>query len=146
MRRIKKIIAYNPDNGSFTWTKNINSRIREGINAGSLYKNGYIYITYQGKRYLAHRLAFYIMTNRKPKGVIDHKDRNRSNNKWDNLRDVTMQENMRNVGAIGVTYEKSRNKYKAQIFIDNKNIFLGRFNSFDEARKARVDAEIRLWK
>ena len=42
--------------------------------------------------------------------------------------------------ATGVTYEKKRNKYKAQIMIDGKQIFLGRYKTWDEVREARLKA------
>ena len=104
-----------------------------------------MYIQYRGKRYLAHRLAWYIMTGSHPKYEIDHKDRIRSNNIFSNLRDITRQHNQRNTSASGVCYEKQRGKYKAQIMVDRKQIFLGRYETFDLARKARLEGEKIYW-
>lgn len=43
--------------------------------------------------------------------------------------------------VVGVTYEPYRNKYRADICINGKKNFLGRFKDFDDAVKARYEAE-----
>lgn len=83
--------------------------------------------------------------------LIDHKfgEKSRNDNRKSNLRIATRQENNRNhkvcimntSGVTGVTWDKNRNKWIAQIHINNKNIHLGRFISFEDAVKARKKAE-----
>lgn len=46
---------------------------------------------------MAHRLAFLYMTGSYPTFEVDHFDRNKSNNAFDNLKDVTHKDNMKNV-------------------------------------------------
>jgi hypothetical protein len=72
----------------------------------------------------------------------------RSDNRIENLRDVTHRINSRNCpiykhntsGITGVTFYKK--KWVSQISIDDKNIYLGRFTHFDDAVKARWIAEV----
>lgn len=44
-------------------------------------------------------------------------------------------------GFRGVSYDKARNKWKAYIKLQYKNISLGRFNTIDEAINERLKAE-----
>jgi hypothetical protein len=74
--------------------------------------------------------------------VIDHIDSNPLNNNIDNLRIVTFRENVSKEKTIksglpvGVWFDKSRNKYFSQIYINNKHFKLGRFNTIEEASNA----------
>lgn len=85
---------------------------------------------------LARRMGF------DPRGLIDHADRNKLNNQRENLRICTKSQNEGNsVGKVkgkmkGAFYDKSRNKFMALIMINYKSIFLGRFNTEEEAAKA----------
>lgn len=80
----------------------------------------------------------------------DHIDRNELNNRKNNLRVCTHQENMRNSslgknntsGVIGVTWDKKRNKWQAQIGLDKKCKYLGLHINKEDAIKARLKAEV----
>jgi len=48
----------------------------------------------------AHRFAFLVMTGTWPRFTVDHINGVRTDNRWCNLRDVTIQENRRNQTAI----------------------------------------------
>ena len=82
----------------------------------------------------------------KNKRIVDHRDGNRLNNTKDNLRICTKSENTRNQKRKsdshlkGVTWHKDCNKWGAQIMVDYKNIFLGLYNSEEEAHKAYCEA------
>ena len=85
--------------------------------------------------------------------VVDHINRNRLDNRKSNLRICTIQQNSMNrdiqsnntSGIVGVYWEKSRCKWCAQIMLNKKNIFLGYFNTKEEAIKVRKQAEIDLF-
>ena len=82
-KAIAAAIAYNPDTGLFVYTKETRS-----YNIGdspSCIANGYLLISVNGFAEYAHRVAYYIMTGQIPE-LVDHKDRVRLNNKWENLR------------------------------------------------------------
>jgi hypothetical protein len=73
---------------------------------------------------------------------IDHMDGDTTNNRIDNLRMVNHQENQFNrPTAKGYCWNKERQKYSAQIFLDGKNKYLGLFDKEEDAIKARADAK-----
>lgn len=101
-----------------------------------------------GKRYLAHRVAWLLMTGDWPKGDIDHIDGNSLNNRFANLRDVTHQQNTKNQklrstnrsGVNGVTWCKKSGKWLATIKIDGRYKYLGEFSEISDAAEARAAA------
>lgn len=84
---------------------------------------------------------------------VDHINGNPLDNRRSNLRICTHKENSRNTklaknntsGAIGVRWDKTKNKWLARIKVDYKDIHIGRFNNFKDAVKARKDAEIKYF-
>lgn len=102
--------------------------------------------------YRGHLLAWLYMAGEWPKSFIDHKDLNKHNNAWDNLREATKSQNMANVGLIksnksglkgvsryraGEAYGKS---WQASIGKDGKSKHLGHFATKEEAHAAYVAA------
>lgn len=71
-----------------------------------------------------------------------------SNCRWatytQQARNKRMQKN-NSVGFSGIYYEKERKKYRATIYVNNKKVDLGRYESLEEAIKARKNGEIRYW-
>lgn len=102
---------------------------------------GYIYTIIKGNKVLLHRLILNNLDKNKP---IDHIDRNKSNNKKNNLRICTKLENSKNrnlsknntTGYKGVFFSKRECRYEGFIGSDKKLIFLGRFDSAIEAAVA----------
>jgi hypothetical protein len=82
------------------------------------------------------------MTGEMPKRCVDHKDLNKSNNKWENLREATYSQNSYNKkstsksGFKGVTFFKRDNNWKAQIDINGINKHLGYFKTPELAHEA----------
>lgn len=127
--------------------------------AGSLSKaSGYIEISIDKKHYLAHRIAWFHYYGYMPENQIDHKDRVRHHNWIDNLREASQQCQSRNSsiaknntsGVVGVsllTWSKKHPNYKkqhvSQITVNKKNIYLGCFENFADAVKARWKAEVK---
>jgi hypothetical protein len=98
----------------------------------------------EGKTYRirGHRFAWYLHYGHLPINSIDHIDGNRSNNKIDNLRDVTVQQNQWNhTKAKGYSWHKASNKFSSQIKIDGKMKHLGLFNTEQEARNSYLKAK-----
>jgi hypothetical protein len=109
-------------------------------------QRGYIEcrVYYATKPYnvLGHRLAWFLHYGTLPINSIDHIDGNKSNNKIDNLRDVTNQENHWNrTTAKGYYWHKSTNKFKGYIHINGKHNYLGLFHTEQEARNAYLKAK-----
>ena len=137
---LRKIIHYNPDTGALTWI-NSRRRVAAGSPAGSPQSNGYISITIDGHRYQAHRLAWYLMTGEWPETGIDHRDTDVANNRWDNLRLATHQQNGWNQpgraasGYKGV-YSTPSGKWTARIKIDGRIL---NFPSRETPEEAHAD-------
>lgn len=112
---------------------------KKGVVAGCI-NQGYRRITLNGKKYLAHRIIFLMIHGRLPK-YVDHKDHNSLNNNIDNLRECTFSQNVCNKpkptnntsGEKGVYFDKSRNKWRVQMEHLGKQLYFGRYDSFDEA-------------
>ena len=109
-------------------------------------RDGYIKIQLmtECKKYniRGHRLAWFLHYGTLPINSIDHIDGNKSNNKIDNLRDVTHQQNhMNRTTAKGYSWKKSANKFKSYININKKRKHLGYYTTEQEARNAYLKAK-----
>jgi hypothetical protein len=149
--RLKNLLSYDQDTGVFTWLVNRSKLAKAGYEAGTKkHHTGYKYITIDGKQYNASRLAFLYMTGSFPINEMDHKNRVRDDNRWDNLRESDRLANIINQGMLknntsgikGVSFDKYCNKYRAFINI-GKRKFLGRFSDKISAVKERLNAEIK---
>ena len=60
-------------------------RAKSGRVLGSKRKDGYIKVDLKGRQLFAHRVAWKLVTGEEPPEVIDHVDRDRSNNRWKKL-------------------------------------------------------------
>lgn len=150
--RLKELLSYDPETGVFIWNIAIGKRAKKGCIAGSLNKvTGYWQIGIDRKLYLAHRLVFLYMEGYLPEYDTDHINRERTNNKWVNLREASRTCNVRNsniskknkIGITGVGWHKRDNKWVAQIMIFKKQIFIGYFDNILDAAKARWQAEVK---
>ena len=146
---LKELVRYNPETGGFTWLKRISIRVIVGKEVGNVNAAGYRETRIKGNRYYMHRLAWLYMTGKMPT-AIDHINRNRSDNRWINLRDVPHQVNMTNCckrktnksGHPGVWFCKKTEKFHAYINHLGKRKHLGSFNDFDSAVSKRKEAEV----
>lgn len=146
--KLKKILQYNPDTGVFTWLVDIARHIKAGSVAGYKDWRGYIIIGISGKNYKAHRLAWFYMTGEWPEN-IDHKNRNKSDNRWLNFKNATYLENNKNKSiqknntskVTGVSRNKRDKTWCAYISINEKRTTLGNLKDFFEAVCLRKSAE-----
>lgn len=134
-KMLKEVLKYDPKTGIFTWLVNRGCQKRGNI-AGNE-NEGYILIRIFGFLYRAHRLAFLYMNGEFPKLHIDHINRNGCDNRWKNLREVTQRKNTlnkkNNNKYPGAFYRKRTKKWEAQIRINTKSIFLGSYETPEEA-------------
>ena len=113
-------------------------------------KNSYVMGSGNKEKLLLHR---YLM-DAKDDEYVDHIDRNKLNHLNENLRSVCPSESSVNrgiqsnntSGVVGVTWDKDRVKWKASLNIYRKCYNLGRFDDFEDAVKARREAEIKYHK
>lgn len=97
LERMKKFLAYDPWSGNIVFTDNRFGAKKIGQVAGYTDK-GYIRLYHRGRQFMAHRVAWALCQNKWPEHTIDHIDKDGTNNKWENLRDVTQAENNKNKG------------------------------------------------
>ncbi len=150
--RLRELLSYDPSTGLFTWLLSTGNRAPVGAVAGSVGK-GYVDIRIDQRLYKAHRLAWLYMTGEWPEQQIDHRDLNRANNRWDNLRVATNSQNHANTraqsnnrsGFKGVSWSKAANKWMAQIVRDRCHTYLGLFDTPEDAHAAYCVAAERLF-
>ena len=148
---LRSILSYNKKNGVFTWKITLSKRRSAGSVAG--FKNeGRIKIGIDNNDYMAHRLAWLYIKGEWPEFEIDHKDGNKANNKWGNLRHATSSQNQRHkgiqannkTGYKGVCFDNKRQKFLATINKTvngkKKHFHIGHYNTSQEASEAYIIA------
>lgn len=143
--RLKSLVHYNPDTGVFTrlTTTGNRSQWKAGTELRGAADQGYRRVMLDGRRYRAHRLAWLYMTGAWPAGEIDHINQCRSDNRWCNLRDVSLAENQHNrrlgknntSGYLGVAATPD-GRWVARINASGERRYLGTFACPEEAGRA----------
>lgn len=144
--RLNELFTYDPASGELRW-KSVPSqfkRAKVGDLVGTVGARGYLVVGIDRVYYLVHRIIWKMVTGQEPFDQIDHEDRNRLNNRWDNLREATNGQNRWNTslaknntsGVKGVCWDAKRQVWNASI---NKTR-IGRFKSKDAAIAARLKA------
>lgn len=144
---LKAAVHYDPATGVFTRRAGAHRGAVEGKVVGSRYKNGYLYISIGGVRYLAHRLAFLYMTGEFPSRLVDHRNRVRTDNRWDNLRPADGAQNLLNSklrvdntsGHRGVSFSESHGRWRARGYQDGREVHLGWHDTKEAAISTRVE-------
>ena len=126
---------YCPESGVLRWKERAAQRIKIGDVAGTIKGNEYIRVSIRNRLFMVHRVIWLWVTGGWPKNQIDHIDRDRVNNKWANLRDVTQSENQINTGlrvtnlsgTKGVSKEVKRGKtyWLARKLVNGGRVRLG---------------------
>jgi len=143
-------ISYDPETGIFTWRVD-KTRVSIGDKAGRINTSGHRQIGINNRRYLAHRLAWWICWGEWPEFMLDHINRNPDDNRIQNLRPSNSSLNNQNTnlkrnnvsGHKGVYWDTRNKCWRAYIRIKRKGIHLGSFHDKEEAIIARKNAEQR---
>lgn len=115
-----------------------------GKEAGYKGPDGYVYITLNMIKYKRSTLVWCLCKKRWPssEALLDHINRNKDNDRIENLREVSIAENAWNRKNVkGYTWEPSRKKYKVTIMAHGKRVLIGRFNTEAEASEAYNQAK-----
>ncbi len=136
---LKSILHYDPETGVFMWIEAKKGRQLETPIGSKNYK-GYLLLYINDRLHRCHRLAWLYMTGKWPDNHIDHINNIKNDNRWSNLREANNQLNHYNLlkpknntsGAKGVRKLKT-GKYQARIKYDQKEIYLGVYNTLEEA-------------
>jgi len=164
---LRELFAYNLETGEFTYKPrtvamfessgivSAEARCKQWNNrcankpAGWISVNGYRCLSFCGEQFLAHRAAIAIVTGEWPEHSVDHINGVRSDNRWKNIRSVTVAENSRNQcirsdntsGCVGVSLHRQTGRWTARISALGKYKHLGLFDKFEDAVLARKSAE-----
>ena len=143
-----ELLRYDPDTGILYWRIRVSRGTKAGSMAGG--SNGkYAALRFKGRLYLSHRVIWLMVSGEWPE-QIDHIDGNPGNNRLDNLRNVSSQENMQNKrlrhdnasGVQGVGWHKQAKKWQANITVAKKQIGLGIYADKAQAIAKRKMAEV----
>lgn len=164
---LRKLVRYEPETGLLFWLprtpdmftsgrfgairkcKIWNTRFAGREAFAAVRPDGYRAGVAFGCKLLSHRVAWAVVHGEWPDGEIDHINHDPTDNRLANLRAVSASLNQRNKriprsnksGAVGVRFYKATNRWVAFMRIGNKSHHLGYFKDFDEAVRARKDAE-----
>src|SRR5574343_591059 len=149
---VARLFTYDRETGVLYWKNKNRNTIRRNYVAGTYggANDGYRRVGINGKICMEHRIIMMLCFGHIPENAeIDHINHVRNDNRLFNLRFVTRPENRKNqsvsskstTGVTGVTFDKNRNKYRAQIGVNRKLIYLGMFDTLEEAAEARRQAD-----
>jgi len=145
---LRPLLHYDPETGVLTWLQKLASRQYVGDAAGRRNHDGYVIVGIWHKRYCAHRLAWLYMTGGWPEHEIDHVDRDRSNNRWGNLRPATHKQNAENRSPrhdsssrfVGVLWSSRDQAWRTVININGRKRHIGTHKSLLDAVAHRISA------
>lgn len=141
---LRRRFHYDPETGVVT--RRISSyRWKAGTEVGTVLSNQggrRVYKTRTGAVPLTH-LIWLLVHGQKPEGEIDHINRNPSDDRLANLRDVTRAENMRNRrnwGEYPRGVSREHNRFRATLCRDGKTVYLGTYETVEEAERVYNEA------
>jgi hypothetical protein len=166
---LNELIEYDPISGNLSWRKRqlkwfAAYGARNPAVAAKIWNSKFsgkpAFVTRRGKylsgklfhqHFYSHRIIWKMVHGEDPIEV-DHIDGNKSNNSISNLREASRNTNLMNrpltkrntSGITGVWFSKGKQKWTAAIKSNSKAIYLGVFDSKNDAAKARRDAEIMI--
>ena len=117
-------------------------------------KTGYIRcdITIDGvnRKFAQHRMVYYAhnqdwnIWDTSQDNMIDHINRKKDDNRIENLKVATNQQNQFNTNAKGYSWDKNAGKWRAQIMLDGKSINIGLFVNEEDAHNAYINKKLEL--
>lgn len=149
--QLRERLHYDPETGVFTWKTSRFARY-VGKPAGIAGRHGYNRIMIDRQTYQAHRLAWLHVYGHWPKGVIDHINRVRDDNRISNLREISLSFNQHNStksrggrsGLIGAIWDEAKQRFFSRIKVNGKHHYLGSFETAQEAHLAYMAAKRKL--
>ena len=145
---LRSVLEYDADTGIFTWLVKPAQCVHVGDIAGTLDSRGYRQIRLNGKKELAHRIAWAMAYGEWPTHCIDHVNHDKADNRLSNLRAATASQNRYNMpkyknntsGIKGVSFNRKAGKWRAFISADGVKKYLGEYHTKEAAASARASA------
>lgn len=132
------------EDGHLYWKFKPNRQIRLGQKAGTVNSSGYVVVTINGKKYVAHRLI-WLMHGREEAPMIDHINGDKTDNRIENLRAADNSKNQMNSKAIrannksgykGVSWCNTYQKWIGQVWKNGECHKIGRFDDKEQCAAA----------
>jgi hypothetical protein len=153
--RLRELFEYRDhESQPFIWKISLSNRVKIGDVAGcSTSVSGYCQVGIDDTYLRIHRLVWIYHNGDIPdKMFVDHIDGDKLNNRIENLRLATRSQNQHNCkkqsnntsGVKGIGWNKQRKKWRARITINGKSIWLGYYNTIEEAEAAITAARNNL--
>lgn len=150
---IRRNFDYNKETGEFRWSETADWKPNRGREITCKTSKGYYAVGWRGKTFRTHTLIWWLVMGRAPNEVVDHKNGNTSDTRWENLREATWSQNGQNralskhnkSGASGVHWCNTYNKWNCQISVRKKRKHLGYFEDLEEAKKAVASARVEFF-
>jgi hypothetical protein len=146
---IKETYSYDPETGIFSIYETVNKQNRR-VKGFHLASHGYVTLAINRyKKMYAHRAAWAVYHGEWPKHCIDHINRDKTDNRIANLREMPKALNLQNkekqsnnkTGYKGVYYcSRGLRHFKAQIGYGGKRYFLGSYSTPEEAYRVYCEA------
>jgi hypothetical protein len=141
-------MSYDPQTGILRWLVALGGKGRVGERVGTIGKHGHRVTSIDGVAYRTARLCWMHVTGEMPSGLIDHKNTDRCDDRWENLRPATGSENARNCrpkskksGHLkGAFCNKASGRWFSSIKADCGTVHLGTFDTKEDAHAAYAAA------
>lgn len=137
---LRRQMRYEPETGKLFWLIS-----KKGVTAGRQVSprptsDGYMQCVFNGQHYYQHVLIWFYVTGNWPAEDIDHKNRNRADNRWENLREATRSQNHYNkacqynkLGVKNVTKYTPGSGYTVTSRVNGKIVNFGTYRTLEEA-------------
>lgn len=149
--RVRELFSYDPLTGVLSRRRQVRHYRPGPVGAPS--GHGYLKVHVDGRQHYLHQLAWLYVNGEWPAGVVDHINRDKTDNRIENLRVCTRAENAQNKapdpnknGYPGVKKSASGPSYFSQISVNNKPRYLGSFPTPEAAHAAYLNAKRELHK
>ena len=145
LAELQAAFDYDPETGLFTYAKNRAYGIKKGHVTGTWNAKGYLNLYLTRRYFYGHRAAWLLITGTDPVDCeIDHIDRDRRNNRFNNLRTVSRSQNCWNRSPGRGWDLTPAGTYRAKIRINNKYMHLGCFTRLEDAERAYREKAVEL--
>ena len=143
---VRHLLHYDPLTGVWTWVNPVpRSKMRPGDRAGSVDSNGRRKIRINSGYLYSARLAHLYMTGEWPLEQMDHVNRIRDDDRWENLRQATQSQNSYNRDwCEGKGDMRGIVKKCHMYYVNIGGQYLGNFKSLEEAKTVRDEA-LKAW-
>jgi hypothetical protein len=163
---LARLVSYHPECGTLTWNrrdawvvdaglqteqgrKRFNTRFAGQPCFVSVDKDGYFFGSILGQFYRAHSVAYALHNGRWAQHTVDHINRDRTDNRAENLRDATRAQQQQNrrrqinnkSGVPGVHFNSRRKKWVVRSERNGVRANIGYFASKNDAIAAKRDFE-----